>query len=71
MNKRIVVADKHVPLPFVPIFPTITLWLLLDRLSAPGWVWGAVGMIVAFLWVTYIVDFFTRETRTPVWKEDL
>ena len=70
MSKRTVVDPKHGALSIIPFYQTITLWLLLDRLSASGIIWGAVGMIVAFLWVTYIVDFFTRETRTPVWKED-
>jgi hypothetical protein len=33
----------------LPVWPAITLWLVLDRAQAPGWVWGATYTFIG-LW---------------------
>jgi hypothetical protein len=56
-----VVAYENLPAR-LPIWISLTAWLLLDRFKPPGWVWGVVGTIFAFLWIVSIVD-ACREER--------
>lgn len=58
MKSRKVLPWKIMP-PKAPIGFPIVWWLLLDRLQPPGWVWGATGFVVAFLFVCAIIDLFT------------
>ena len=52
----------HRNLPFrSPFGFGLVMWLALDRLSAPGWVWGAVGCLFLFLVATWIVSIWTEE----------
>ena len=54
MEKKIrVLADNNFPVR-CPIWKTITCWLALEHLNAPQWIYGAVGLLNLFLWVTYI-----------------
>jgi len=48
-----VIARKNLPVR-LPLFPTITLWLLLDKLQSPGYVWGIVGTLMALIWIAAI-----------------
>lgn len=58
--RRKALANKNTPrrlqLPFFAI-----VWLLMDRLQPPGWVWGAVGLLCALLFIAWVWDFFTAE----------
>lgn len=38
----------------LPIFSTIVVWLLMDRLQAGQLAWGIVGTFMAILWVVCI-----------------
>ncbi len=38
----------------LPIASTAVLGLLLDRAGVPGWVWGALGVLVAIAWAITI-----------------
>lgn len=50
MEKRKRLVLSIMPVRF-PLGMTLTFCLVLDRLSAPGWVWGAVLMFMGFLWL--------------------
>lgn len=45
-----------------PLGATLVLWLLLDRLQPPGWVWGATSCAVLFLWLVWGHDVATRHS---------
>lgn len=47
--------------PHLPLIHYVTLWLLLDRLNAPQWLWGiywclAVGIFLAYIYYRVTVD---------------
>ena len=58
--KRKVISHKSLP-SRVPVMSAIVLYLLLDRLSAPEWVWASVGTLWGLMLVTSIVLLFTQE----------
>lgn len=49
MTRR-VISYKYLPVR-LPLFQTITLALVLDRLQPPGIVWGIVATLVCLWWV--------------------
>ena len=60
MKSRKVLAWKNLPTR-CPLMGTLVLWLLLDRLDAVGWVWGAVGVVMLIGWLGWIIDTFKDE----------
>jgi len=50
----------------LPVSFSITMWLLLDRLDASGWVWGVTGTIFGLLWISCIVSIFVEEPDSPL-----
>lgn len=50
---RRTVAPACLPMK-MPLYPTLVWFLLLDRLAAPGWVWGVMGAVLAAVWVGWI-----------------
>lgn len=60
MSGKKVVATKNLPM-HPPITLTIACWLLLDRLRAPAWVWGAVGTLLGLIWLIALYEIFTQE----------
>lgn len=58
-NSRLVLSMTNMPLR-LPWQATILLWLLLDRLHAPGWVWGAVGFLLVIVWISWLIDVCTH-----------
>lgn len=54
---RYAISYNNMPVTF-PIFPTLTVWLLLDRLQPPGWVWGTVSTIFGLYWLLIICAAF-------------
>lgn len=53
-------------LPEGPPFSATLAWgLFLDRIAAPGWAWGAMGLIVVWLWVIYFYCRFTCTFHHP------
>lgn len=65
--KQQVIPWKELPTK-CPLFGTIVLWLLLDRLDAAQWVWGAVGVVVLVVWIVWIIGLF-RDEPTSVYGE--
>ncbi len=51
----------------IPVMSGITLWLLLDRLQVPAWVWGAVGAAYAILFLL-CVGAVVRQQDTDIFK---
>lgn len=54
MEKNYVLARKHMPYRS-PIVFTIVMYLFMDHVHSPQWVWGAVGLFVLIMWITYFV----------------
>lgn len=56
----------------LPVQTTALAWLLLDRLAAPGWVWGVVGTVLALFWVLAIVRMVTDKPKAlPGYGQDV
>jgi len=45
----------------LPITSTLVAILALDRWSAPGWVWGALGVIFLVAWISSIIKLYNQE----------
>ncbi len=66
MTKRVI---KNANLPArLPVGSTIAVGLLLDRLHAHEWVWGAVGLLFAIMWIGSIYQMAT-EVQTDVFQK--
>jgi len=66
MKKISVIHSSN--LPFKPITPLIVLWLLLDRLHAPEWLWGMYYLFMAFVLYCYCIYLSTRK-RIKIFKD--
>lgn len=55
-----VISYKNLPAR-APILLTAVAYLYLDRYNAPGWVWGIVGTLMAFLWISYMLANYWQE----------
>jgi hypothetical protein len=51
-----------------PLVATLVLSLGLDRIHAPGWLWGAVGVVIAFAWFAYFYA-QAKQEPTELWQE--
>ncbi len=68
--KKVIKVD-NLPTKF-PVFPTMTMYLFLDKVNAAGWVWGAVGFFFVMVWFFALkrwaseeqVDIFNKDKRT-------
>ena len=69
MKKRIVLDHNCLP-SRLPIWTSATAWLLLDRFSPSGWVWGAVGCFFLLLWIVAIWAVVTQEKVNPLDPEE-
>lgn len=58
-KNRKVISGKNLPMR-LPIVGTIVFCLALDRIGAPGWVWGAIAAPVMFWWAVAIYDTVSR-----------
>ena len=62
MKKK--VAIKHSSLPMrSPVGLAIVMWLLLDRLGAPGWAYGVLWTVVGILVIAFFCDFYRTTFR--------
>lgn len=77
MKNRKVIASRNLP-SRLPLWPTLTLWLFLDRIAAPVGVYYAVFIFLAIVWLASIanmstqqqVDLFNDEPEEKkTWKE--
>lgn len=61
------VAYKHRSLDYGWGF-WLALGLLYDRLSAPGWLWGATGVVAVIYVALVIFDRLAADYREPLWR---
>jgi hypothetical protein len=54
-TKRPVIAWTSLP-PRLPLAGPLAIGLLLDRISAPAWMWYAAGTLVSLWWLAVIVS---------------
>ena len=59
---RKVVSGKNLPI-HSPLVPSLVAWLVMDKLDAAGWVWGAVGFMFLLIWIVFVYDFFDRDEQ--------
>jgi len=62
MKKRIVIKRNELPTN-IPLFQTITLYLLMDKLNAPVWVWSVVATLWSMLIIATII---TKYYEVPI-----
>jgi len=67
LKKPKVVSWKNLPTR-LPITWTITWYLFFDRIQAPSWAWGAMGVIVVVLWIVSTIAVFQQQ-MTDVFKD--
>jgi hypothetical protein len=58
-KKRLTLAGANLPMR-MPLLLTLVTGLLLDRFHAPLWAWSALGMLLLFVWLVWIIDVQTR-----------
>ncbi len=46
-----------------PLVPSLVAWLVMDKLDAAGWVWGAVGFMLLLIWIVFLYAFFDRDEQ--------
>lgn len=68
MKKRQVIGSGSIQTR-MPLFATLMWWMFLDYTNAPGWVYGALGVLIVFVWGVWIYRLFTDET-IDLTKED-
>ena len=45
----------------LPVDATAITYLLLENFDAAGWIWGACGVVIIFLWAIQIYSVCTAE----------
>lgn len=60
MKKRKVISSKNLPMR-PPLIGTLVWWLVLDKIGAPGWVWGVLGTFIFVGWIVFVVDILNRD----------
>lgn len=55
MKAQWVLSRKQMPTS-VPVFETLTLFLILERFNAPQYVWGAIGVVWIFIFIACVVS---------------
>lgn len=67
--KRKVVRYQDLPShPSRVFWPAATMYLLLDRFGAPGWLFGAVGMLALLAFIGLFVAWWNEEDSEVLWK---
>lgn len=67
MKHPMVIHPNQLPAR-APTVATIAWFLLLDRLQAPAWLWGAIGVVVVISWTACI---YTMFVQVPVKLKEL
>jgi hypothetical protein len=58
-SKRRVISRKNLPTR-MPLMGTFVYFLMLDRVHAASWVWGAFGVLVIIGWIAWLFDLCSR-----------
>lgn len=53
MKRKVAIKSSSLPAR-LPVGFAILMWLLLDRLAAPGWVYGVLWTVVGLAAIQYI-----------------
>jgi len=62
-----VIAFKNQPVR-LPMWATIGTYLLMDKIAAPQWAWGAVGCVFVIVWIASIVS-ICKQTQVDIFEE--
>lgn len=62
MKRSTVIKSSSLPTRS-PVGIAIVFWLLLDRLSAPGWAFGVLWTLVALMALIWIASFWAESAR--------
>lgn len=65
MKIRYVINSRNMPAR-LPLFQTLTTALALDHWHAPGWLWGALGVVFLVIWIASISDVLNTEELEDV-----
>ena len=52
-----------------PIISGLVLYLVLDKWNAPGWIWGAVGLLYLIILINWIVETI-RQKEVDILQSD-
>ena len=69
MPRKLVIHPSCLP-SRLPLPATAAIALVLDRLHAPGWVWGGCGVLVLIFWAVAIYGMATEAYAVPELKEE-
>ena len=58
--KRKALSTKNLPRT-LRLWWFAIVWLLMDRIDPPAWVWGVVGTLVVFNAIFTVADYFNAE----------
>ena len=62
--KTPVIARKYLPLQ-IPVFPTLTIWLVLDRLQVSGVAQAIIWTLWSVIFLIMIIACFNTEPKHP------
>ena len=68
MSRLKVVSRANIPTG-LPLTQTVLAYLLMEELSAPSWVQGAVYTVFGLLWIVCIIAMFNQIPKTPKWED--
>ncbi len=68
MTKKKVIARRNLPIRF-PLSITALAYLFLDKFNAPGWIWGAAGVVVLIYWAVAFFGFGWGEEEVDLFKK--
>ena len=69
MHINKVVSYKCLPSK-LPVWQTVTAFLLLDRLNVPQWVWGAVGCFYLLAWIICLFAVINQK-QVDIFEKDV
>lgn len=70
MKKRTVIKTEALPTR-MPLLASVVLWLLLDRIHAPGWAWGTAWTMMALVWIAWGASIYLeRSAELPGFGEE-
>jgi heme O synthase-like polyprenyltransferase len=63
MEKKVLIAAKDIPMR-MPVISSLVWWLFLHEIEAPGWAYGAVGVVLGISWIAWAVQIFMFEHKS-------